>query len=110
MVIFRVSVQLEHTDLLHRELGPWPDFGHIEWVEADLGGFFRSHDLYFQHPLEGATFGDGLVELSLGVVRVETLSSEGLVKVELLGLELRDPVVLKRVSIYCKLDDHTIQG
>lgn len=87
MVIFRVSVELQNTDFLHRELGSWPDLGGVERIKADLGSFFGSHDLDLHGPFDVTTLVDGLVELSLRVVWVETLSSEGFVEVELLGFE-----------------------
>ena len=87
MVVFRVSVELKNSDFLHWELGSWPDLGGVERVEADLGCLLGSHDLDFHGPFDVTTLVDGLVELSLRVVWVETLSSKGFVKVELFRLE-----------------------
>ena len=87
VIVLRVSVELEYTDLLHWELGPRPDLGSVEWIEADLGSFFGCHNLDLHGPFDVSALVDGFVELSLGVVGVETLGSKGLVKVKLLGRE-----------------------
>ena len=71
-----------------------PNLGRVKRVKRGLGSLFRRHDLDHHGPPVLAPFVDGLVHLTLGIVRVNALRFERLLIVELLGAVVRTEVVL----------------
>ena len=79
VIVFWILVEDEIPKFVHWKLVPWPDFGHIKRIEAELVciGFFRLHDLDVGFPGYFFTFLDGFPKLLLGVVWVLARSHDG---------------------------------
>ena len=71
-----------------------PDLGHVEWVKRSLGCLFWRHDLHHHGPLVVSSPGDLFKHLPLGIVGIDTLGLDRLLKVELFGSVVRTEVVL----------------
>ena len=79
MVVLWVLVEDEIAEIVHGNLVPWPDFGYIKGIEAELVriSFFGLHDLYVSFPGKFFAFLDGFPELLLRVVWVFAQSYDG---------------------------------
>jgi len=86
MVVLRVLVQDNLSELLERELLARPDLGHIEGVESKLSwvGLFGLHCLDVCSPLRILLGLDLLIQLALGVVWVFATETVCLLTSELL--------------------------
>jgi hypothetical protein len=62
VVVLRVLVQDQATDLVHGEIAARPDLGHIERVETELErvSLFGLHDLYLGCPFDLLSVLNGL--------------------------------------------------
>ena len=86
MVVLWVLVEDKIPEFVHGELVPWPDFGYIKGIKAELVciGFFGLHDLDIGFPGEFFTFLDGFPELLLCVVWILARVHDGFRLSELL--------------------------
>jgi len=96
VVVLRVLVQDDLSELLERELLARPDLGDIKGVESELGwvGFLRLHCLDVCSPFRVLLSLDLLVKLPLGVVRVLATKTVCLLTSELLLTVLGEEGVL----------------
>jgi hypothetical protein len=96
VVVLRVLVQDQATDLVHGEITTRPDLGDIEGIEAKLQwvSLFRLHDLHLSCPFDLLSVLNGLPQLLLGVVGVLAGNADGLGLGELLLAVLCKEVVL----------------
>jgi hypothetical protein len=72
VVVLRVLVQDQTTDLVHGKVATRPNLGYVEGVEAELErvGLFGLHDLHLSCPLNLLSVLNCLPQLLLGVVWV----------------------------------------
>ena len=96
VVVLRVLVQDNLSELLERELLARPDLGDIKGVESELSwvGLFRLHCLDVCSPLRVLLGLNLLVKLALGVVRVLATKTVRLLTSELLLTVLGEEGVL----------------
>jgi hypothetical protein len=96
VVVLRVLVQDQATELVHGEVTTRPDLGDVEGIEAELQwvGLFGLHDLYLGCPFDLFAVLDGLPQLLLGVIWVLAGDADGFGLGKLLLAVLGDEVVL----------------
>lgn len=95
VVVLRVLVQDQTTNLVHGEIATGPDLGDIEGIEAELQwvSLLRLHDLHLGCPFNLLSVLDGLPQLLLGVVGVLAGDTDGFGLGELLLAVLCEEVV-----------------
>ena len=98
-VVVGVAVQHHPADLAQRVVGMGPDLGHVEGVEAVVGGLLKGHQLHQERPGGLVAALDGLVqvaEVAVGVLGGHRLALGGGVELDaLVGVEVvLDPVLL----------------
>lgn len=90
-VVLGVAVQDHPADGDERELGLGPHLGQVERVPAELFGLLKGHDLDLERPGRVLALGDGVVQVTDGIV--------GIVGRELMGLgrvQIADSLVTLR--------------
>ena len=94
VVVLRVTVELEVTDLDARVVLLGPDLGQVEGVEAVVFCLIHRHDLHVDVPLREVAALDGVPQVLAVIVGVDSGHLGGLGVGEVLDALLADEVVL----------------
>jgi hypothetical protein len=109
VVILRVPVEDELTDLLHREFSPRPDLGDIERVERSSGGLLGLHDLDKELPSSIATLLDVVWKGEREQHKRMHVSSSSLRREHkgnaMMSRQLTEEVSLRKVRVLAALDE-----